>query len=159
MLIEKGKPCNWCGAMEYTLDVLHIGDNGVFGKLVLGNREFYTVEKQWRDNKSRISCIPEGTYTLERHNSRKFGRTFALVNHELGVYHYPDPNATRAAILIHAANKASELQGCIAPGMGLVRDDDGDPIYITESRKALEEVLAILREGDKITIQVVEGEI
>jgi hypothetical protein len=145
--------------MEYVLDILYIGDNGVFGHLVLGDDEFYTVERRWADNAKGRSCIPEGTYTLERHNSRKFGRTFALVNHDLGIYHYPDPNADRAAILLHAANKPSELEGCIAPGLGILKNSDGVPYAVTSSRDALEEVLSVLKEGDRITIQIVEGEI
>ena len=50
--------------------------------------------------------------------SPKFGNTYALINHALGVGIKPG-DSHRSLILLHAANKPSELQGCIAPGTSL----------------------------------------
>lgn len=67
------------------------------------------------------SCVPPGVYDLVRHDSRKHPQTWALVNHELDVVHYEgddrDPDEDRATCLIHVANFASQLMGCIAPGL------------------------------------------
>ena len=48
----------------------------------------------------------------------------------------------RTLIKLHAANKASELLGCIAPGLSM--DIFGGEIGVTSSRKALEEFMAAL---------------
>ena len=38
-----------------------------FGRLTVGEDLLcYAVERPWRDNAPRISCIPEGTYPLVR---------------------------------------------------------------------------------------------
>lgn len=76
-----------------------------------------TVERPWYDNEPHISCVPEGTYQLVPHSTARFPDTWALVNHALGVAHQPTPGVRRSAILIHAANVADELEGCIAPGL------------------------------------------
>ena len=73
-----------------------------------GQRTLFTIEKPWRDNQPNISCIPEGTYVVERYSGTKFKNVFQLKN-------VPG----RSAILIHIANWAKEVQGCIGVGMKL----------------------------------------
>jgi hypothetical protein len=103
---------------------------------------------EWRGGKPNASCVPFGTYTIEPHSSNKFGEVWALVNHKLGVYHYPDErkyDTDRYAILIHIANYVTQLEGCIAPGMGITSIEPegfGAPIMVTNSRNAL----SLLRE-------------
>ena len=63
-----------------------------------------TIEREWLDNKVNISCIPSGHYKCSITNSPRFGLTYQ-VNDVDG----------RTHILFHKANRASELQGCIAP--------------------------------------------
>ena len=63
-----------------------------------------TIEREWLDNKVNISCIPAGNYKCSITNSPRFGLTYQ-VNDVDG----------RTHILFHKANRASELQGCIAP--------------------------------------------
>lgn len=88
---------------------------GTFGVLSQdGVRLCDTVERQWKNNLPNVSCIPAGTYTLKRHQSPKFGQCFALEAPSLGVT-IQGPSL-RTYCLFHAANKPSELQGCIAPG-------------------------------------------
>lgn len=93
-----------------------------FGRLYLGSHTWLTVE---RPAIGVHPCIPVGMYPLV-----------------LDVYHkggYPAYEVRavkdRSRILIHGANRASELEGCIAPGniLGLF---DGE-IGITSSRDAL----------------------
>lgn len=97
----------------------------------------YTIELPWRDNKRQVSCIPEGTYTLGRHNGSKFGLC-PIVRNVPG----------RSGILFHAANDAddsdgsAQLQGCIAPvtsvriGNGTVRG-----IESTTATKVINELI------------------
>ena len=48
------------------------------GQLDVGDLTLYTLELPDLDNQRRISCIPEGTYRVVTHNSRKFGKCFWL---------------------------------------------------------------------------------
>ena len=64
-----------------------------------------TIELPWKNNSTRISCIPEGRYSLIKRYSPH------LKDH-LMLEDVPD----RQYILIHPANNALlELEGCIAP--------------------------------------------
>lgn len=83
---------------------------------------FFTVELPWAGNRKNASCIPERDYiaTYERHP--KFGDAWRLSDVE-----------GRDGILIHAANKRTQLRGCIAPNLVLTSDQSG-----ASSRKALE---------------------
>jgi hypothetical protein len=64
-----------------------------------------TIELPWKDNKTSVSCIPEGRYELVKRYSEKYKWHLLLKK---------VPN--RSFILIHPANDAlKELRGCIAP--------------------------------------------
>lgn len=113
----------------------------VHGELTLNGKHIaYTIELPWRDNKRRISCIPEGTYVLRKRYSEKFKWHFVLLD---------IPN--RSCILIHPANDAQkELQGCIAPVTQITGEGKG-----TESRKAMQKLMDVLetyRRNGSITI-------
>ncbi|MGF1775883.1 DUF5675 family protein [Vibrio nomapromontoriensis] len=92
-------------------------DHGVFSTLCdeFGNKLCHTIERPWQHNQKGVSCIPEGEYHLTPHQSPKFGQCYALDGEEHGVTVFGPSQRTH--ILIHKANKASQLQGCIAPGM------------------------------------------
>jgi len=90
-------------------------DQGTFGRLVGPGVSFFTLECPWRDNRSMVSCVPEGRYEVVWAPSPRFKRhTYRLV----GV-------RDRAGVLIHSANFAgdpdegwiSQLNGCIALGL------------------------------------------
>lgn len=76
-----------------------------------------TIELPWKSNKSKVSCIPEGKYLLEKRYSKKFNWHIEITQVK-----------GRGAILFHPANNAlKELNGCIAPvtkisgaGLGLM---------------------------------------
>ena len=97
-----------------TLTRIESGDQGTFGKLEIGDFNFYTLELPWRDNEPNISCIPCGVYTCIWNKSERFNRNMYLV---CGV-------DNRSGIRIHPANLAgdkdmgflSQLNGCIAIG-------------------------------------------
>ena len=111
-------------------------DNGLrtYGDLIVGPANFKTIELPWIKAPSPwwrsipcgvkgSSCVPTGQYELVPHRSSKHGRTFALRNPALWIYYTEAeiPKAqrgiARSFCLIHAANYADELAGCIAPGL------------------------------------------
>jgi hypothetical protein len=103
------------------------GTNGEF--LLNGIRVCSSIELAWKNNQSRISCIPEGRYELKKRYTAKRGWHLILEN-------VPG----RHLILIHAANDANkELHGCIAPVSILAAEGKG-----TQSRNALAKINAIV---------------
>ena len=104
------------------------------------NRVF-TLERPWRDNLPRVSCVPDGEYVLVPHSSEKFPDTWALVGET--VSHYGDPSKARSAILIHPANDVAELQGCIAPGTHITWITSR--LGVSQSRVAMDKVRRWLR--------------
>lgn len=104
--------------------------DGVNGELLIdGTKVCNTIELPWKENQSRISCIPEGTYQLTKRYSLRFG-WHLLVNNVYG----------RNYILIHAFNDAvKESKGCIAPVFVLTGNGKG-----IRSRVALKLLLSIV---------------
>lgn len=123
------------------------------GLLTAANFTCHTIERPWKDNAKGVSCVPVGTYTLQRHDSEAHHDTWALVNRDLGVLHYPDaslPDA-RTACLIHPANWAYELRGCIAPGMTRVHTEQW---MVTRSREAFNALMDLLPFGTVHTLEI-----
>lgn len=90
--------------------------NGTNGELFYNDKRIcFTIELPWLNNKSQISCIPEGRYELQKRYSEKY-------KHHIEV----KPVAKRSYILIHPANDAKkELKGCIAPVSILTAEGKG----------------------------------
>jgi len=111
------------------------------GVITLDNRFVcYALERPWLNNEKNISCVPAGTYEIERYDSAKFPDCFSLVNFNLGVGLTPE--FQRNYILIHPANRVSQLQGCIAPGIGI--SGYAEEWMIVDSRNALEKIRKIV---------------
>jgi hypothetical protein len=120
------------------------GEQDTFGVLVVADLTLNTIERPWipadghPGGENGISCVPVGTYALALHDSEAHPQTWALVNPELGVWHLPSDippgEAGRSAVLIHPANFAHELLGCIAPGLGRGHSDGIN--MVTQSRAA-----------------------
>lgn len=102
-------------------------DKAVHGRLYVGDELLAcTIELPWKQNAKRISCIPEGVYTLRRRYSEKFKWHLVLLE-------VPE----RSGILIHPANDAlKELQGCIAPVTAITEVGKG-----SNSRNAMQKVM------------------
>lgn len=99
----------------------------------------YSIELPWKDNHTRVSCIPEGKYRLMKRYNAHLKEHFQLVD-------VPG----RTDILIHPANDALlELKGCIAPVSILIGENRG-----RRSREALSIILCCtmqaLLKGDPI---------
>jgi hypothetical protein len=107
-----------------------LGTNGIL--LYNGKKVCSTIELPWKNNQSRISCIPEGRYALQKRYTLRFGWHLLLLN-------VPG----REWILIHAANDAlKEIKGCIAPVSQLTAPGKG-----IMSRVALKKLMAIVIPG------------
>lgn len=93
-------------------------DHGTFGVLRIDRKKFYTGELPWRENKSGISCLPDGIYECVWTYSPRFQRFMYVVE---------EPFPHRDGIRIHSANLFGdkskglrcEVQGCIALGTRL----------------------------------------
>ena len=120
-------------------------DKQTLGKLLIFENqniiyECFTLELAWKNNKKRISCIPEGKYGLIKFNSPKFGNVYLLQN---------VPN--RSMIEIHSGNYHTQILGCILPGQTLT-DINGDGYRdVTSSKKTLKKLLEFNLDTIKIT--------
>lgn len=126
------------GVGEIVLQRWAYHPDATLGIIKFSDIEFWSVERPWLDNKPNISCIPEGEYKLKWRESPKFGPTWQLED-------VPD----RTHILIHSANFAYQLQGCIALGTDLM----GDTIAVANSRKAVN-LFEEVTEGGEWTLKV-----
>lgn len=77
-----------------------------------------SIERPWLNNRSNVSCIPEGEYLskwLPRSVSGKYRRVWHVQN-------VPG----RSGILWHTGNLVSHSRGCILPGLrhGLLNGQD-----------------------------------
>jgi hypothetical protein len=119
-------------------------ERGTFGLMTLPDGwQCYTVERPWRGNVPRESCIPEGIYGLIRGRYNAGGYdTFELVN-------VPG----RSLIKIHKANLPEDLEGCIALGktIGFL----GGKMAILSSGEAFADWMLHMRDlpADAIKIQ------
>lgn len=136
------------------------------GLMFVGSLTLCTLELPWipdpntRGGLDSKSCVPLGTYRLERHNSDAHPYSFALVNPDLDVHHYEDPKhpELRALVLIHVANWAKQLQGCIAVGTRAGRSPEVPGVYqVFDSKKAMRLFNAAVPWIDGHTLEISEG--
>lgn len=109
------------------------------GKLHIDGHLFATIE---RAQSGDHPCIPEGTYKLVPHKSPKFGDVYAFVGGSCFEYSVPEGHEGRCLILLHPANLASELLGCVAPGLshGVIGQDKA----VLNSRAAMAAIREML---------------
>jgi hypothetical protein len=120
-------------------------DKGTFGELFVdGRMMFHTCELPWKDNQTKISCIPKGTYKAKLRNSPKY--------HDH--WHLQDvPN--RSMILIHSGNTIGDIEGCILIGQG--RGEVNGLPAVTSSRRAMELMRQMFPAEFEITVDGVCG--
>lgn len=103
------------------------GTNGKLeceGKLICN-----TIELPWKNNETKVSCIPEGKYFIRKRYSKKFQWHLEVIEVK-----------NRSLILFHPANNAlKELNGCIAPVTKISRAGLG-----FQSRKAFTKLRTIV---------------
>lgn len=131
---------------------------GTFGELFLDRDVIcQTVEQPDNGNMPFHSCVPAGIYELVPVDSPKYGETFCLYNPDLNVVVNKGDmknRLTRYSCLVHPANKASQLQGCVAFGedLGLLDSE----WCVTESRTTTERLMGLLRKEKYVLINSVE---
>ena len=133
--------------MKMTLVRTDCSDSCTIGRLEFtdasGNdAELMTLELPWRDNKRGCSCIPKGTYTCKKVQSRKFGETFEITGVE-----------GRDSILFHKGNFPSSTRGCILLGLGTASCNGG--YMITDSARAMEKFLAAVGNAQQFTLEII----
>ena len=118
--------------------------NGTNGELYYnGNRICFTIELPWLNNEPSVSCIPEGSYELEKYFSEHLGNHLHLKT-----------VASRSLIMIHAANDAiKELRGCIAPVSILTAEGKGLRSMIA-LRKILDLAYPVLEKNEKVFLTI-----
>lgn len=119
----------------------------VMGRLMFGGDSVWTIERPWLQNKPWESCIPDGEYALNPYSSSKYPNVWQVAD---------VPGRTH--ILIHAANYADQLAGCIAPGTSRsIREpwDEERGCAVWNSRKACKRVFEYLASQDapRLTVQ------
>lgn len=131
----------------------HSFAHGTFGELTnatTGEHICYTVECPWLNNTPNQSCVMPGRYALEQHVSPRFGPCLIISAPTLGVT--KQGPSLRTHCLFHAANYASQLQGCIAPGkaFGVVANNWA----VLDSQNSLHKLMALVgNEVAQLTIE------
>lgn len=98
-----------------TLQRIGYADTFTIGTLKYNDLTFATIERPWLDNKRNVSCIPEGTYPLKWRHSNTITRiTQGEHTHGYEISDVPG----RSHILFHPGNFSSDVEGCVAVGMG-----------------------------------------
>ena len=92
------------------------------------------LELPYKDNKRNISCIPKGTYKVEKTYSPSFKKSLYLVKDV----------SNRSGIRIHVANFNYQLRGCLAPGQSFYDINKDGLKDVTSSGNTLKHLHAIL---------------
>jgi hypothetical protein len=100
-----------------------------------------TIELPFNGNQRNTSCIPEGTYIVEKYTSPSKGEVFHVKD-------VPD----RDSILIHKGNYTTDTLGCILPGSYFTDLNDDGKIDVAESTKTMKYLLDLLPDIFKLII-------
>ncbi|MEM7135798.1 MAG: DUF5675 family protein [Myxococcota bacterium] len=124
-LVRTGQACN-------SVDAKGKKATGRRGKLTVGGKPFYTIERA-----DGYVSLPNGTYNCKTGRRGSNQKPCIQISHNVR-----NNRGDRAGIVIHAAKKPHHLQGCIAPGK--VKMASG----IDQSHKALKEIFEALGASD-----------
>ena len=150
--------------MILTLTRSIYGPAATLGLLTVAGVTYHTIEQPWRDDAAFSSCVPDGTYMLMPYESPKHGDTWCLHNPAYGIYGTAPPVGARGYCELHAGNWASQLEGCIAPGLsaGTMIDPSlgTEQPAVLDSQEAIRAILAALgpmSTGHTLIIQPASG--
>jgi uncharacterized protein DUF5675 len=129
----------------------------------------FTIEKPWISSRAGgkagepfRSCIGEGTYSLSPYQRPNGDKVWILSNPALDVFKLntdipADRKATgRFLILIHIANRARDVVGCIGPGRSWRTEPDGT-VMVTSSRDAMKDLHKLLDGRRNLEIEIVNA--
>jgi len=91
-----------------------------------------TLELAWKDNKTGISCIPKGEYSVVPYASPSKGDVYLLENVE-----------DRSMVEIHVGNYNSDIQGCILVGDNFSYINSDKEADVTNSRNTFERLKTV----------------
>ncbi len=95
----------------------------MFGSI--GNH-LVTCEREWKNNKPNVSCVPAGFYHLVPHDGTRYKNTIALVGSTVTA----EPTAApRSACVFHWASNGIGLKGCISIAHSIVNTPNGMKLY------------------------------
>lgn len=135
--------------MSRTLLIERLTDDGVqtLGRMYVLNEnsgveyQCVTLELTWKNNKNRVSCIPEGEYEVVRRWSPKFKDHFHITDVE-----------GRSFILIHSGNYHSQILGCVLVG-DEYKDINRDGRYdVVNSKNTLADLRGLMPQKFKLKI-------
>lgn len=124
-------------------------DKQTLGTLTFENFTAKTLELPDKNNASRVSCIPVGTYICKYTKSPLFSKNAGRDVYTYAILNVPN----RAGIRIHSANYARQLLGCVALGSehkDLDADTQLDVVHSGDTVKRFEEFMN--REDFELTI-------
>ena len=134
--------------MRIVIERYDYGDKQTIGKLFLLDdhntilSQYWSLELPDKNNKKRVSCIPEGEYIAIKHKSPRFKDC-------LWIQDVPD----RSEILIHKGNYYSDILGCILIGSDL-RDINEDGLQdVVNSGNSVSELLKMIKQ-DRIIVDI-----
>ena len=107
-----------------------------------------SLERGWRNNENRVSCVPLGTYTVVLEYSDKF---------EMDLWELKNvPN--RSECKFHSANYWFQLNGCIALGRTLADIKNDDYQDVTSSKSTMKDFHEALKGETQIDLIITDGE-
>lgn len=113
---------------------------------------FHTMELPWKNNRNRVSCIPEGFYPMQKRVSGVVQRTSGYTQ-GWEVQEVKD----RDYIMVHVGNYPSDFEGCIGVGTGSAVYSN-DNRMITSSRKAFRQFMDVMEQYDEWLLVVREAQ-
>tara|TARA_R110000796_G_scaffold58965_7_gene135867 strand:+ start:235 stop:675 length:441 start_codon:yes stop_codon:yes gene_type:complete len=106
-----------------------------------------SLERGWRDNESRVSCVPIGTYTVVLEYSNRFKKDlWELKNVD-----------NRSECKFHSANYWFQLNGCIALGRSLADINNDGYQDVTSSKSTMKSFHKALKGETKVNLIITDG--
>lgn len=125
---------------------------GTFSRLTMDGFRCYFVEPPWRNNKTNISCIPEGWYKMKLRASNKVQQV-TKGRHTKG---WEICNvADRTFVMIHPGNTEDDSDACLCPGeeLGFIYNKWA----VTNSQNTFDKLMDKLKTRDEWTVQIERG--
>ena len=105
-----------------------------------------SLERGWRDNEARVSCLPLGEYPLELEFSSKFQTMLWEIKN----------SGSRSECKFHSANYWYQLNGCIALGRESADINRDGYTDITSSKSTMQAFHKVFK-NDKKALLIIKG--